>query len=437
MSMPVVALVGRPNVGKSTIFNRLIGERLSIVEDYPGVTRDRIYATGKWLGQEFRVIDTGGIEMTDEPLMEQVRHQADIAMEEADVIVFVTNMREGLTDADEAIAHRLHRTNKPVVLAVNKTDNPEQRQMIYDFYALGHGDPFPISGAHGTGLGDLLDAVVNFFPEKKEYDKEEDNIKFCFIGRPNVGKSSLVNAILQEERVIVSNIEGTTREAVDTHFTNADGRKFTMIDTAGIRKRGKIYENTEKYSVLRALSAIDRSNVVCVVLDAETGIREQDKKIAGYAYDAGKGIIIIVNKWDAVDKSDKKFEEFTKEIRAHFEYLSFAPILFVSAHTRQRLHKLPELLEMVYENSQRRIQSSVLNDVVMDAVAMNPTPTDKGRRLKIYYMTQVAVGPPTFVVFVNDVELMHFSYERFLQNQLRQSFYFEGTPIKLITRMRQ
>lgn len=435
--MPVVALVGRPNVGKSTIFNRLIGERLSIVEDYPGVTRDRIYATGKWLGQEFRVIDTGGIEMTDEPLMEQVRHQADIAMEEADVIIFVTNMREGLTDADEAIAHRLHRTNKPVILAVNKTDNPEQRQMIYDFYALGHGDPYPISGAHGTGLGDLLDSVVALFPTTDESDTEDGDIKFCFIGRPNVGKSSLVNAILQEERVIVSNIEGTTREAVDTHFTNAEGRQFTMIDTAGIRKRGKVYENTEKYSVLRALSAIDRSDVVCVVLDAETGIREQDKKIAGYAYDAGKGIIIIVNKWDAVDKSDKKFETLTKEIRAHFEYLSFAPILFVSAHTRQRLNKLPELLEMVYENSQRRIQSSVLNDVVMDAVAMNPTPTDKGRRLKIYYMTQVAVGPPTFVVFVNDVELMHFSYERFLQNQLRQSFYFEGTPIKLITRMRQ
>lgn len=437
MSMPTVALVGRPNVGKSTIFNRLVGERLSIVEDYPGVTRDRIYATGKWLGREFRVIDTGGIDMIDEPLMDQVRYQADIAMEEADVIVFLTSMQEGLTDADEAIAHRLHRTNKPVVLAVNKADNPEMRQMVYDFYALGHGDPYPISGSHGTGLGDLLDAVVSHFPTDLSEAEEEDVIKFCFIGRPNVGKSSLVNAILKEERVIVSNIEGTTREAVDTHFTDEEGTRYTMIDTAGIRKRGKVYENTEKYSVLRAMSAIERSDIVCLVLDAETGIREQDKKVAGYAYEAGKGMVILVNKWDAVDKSDKLFETFTKEIRAHFQYLTFAPILFVSAHTGQRLNKLPELLKTIYDNRYRRIQSSVLNDVLMDAVAMNPTPTDKGRRLKIYYLTQVAVNPPTFVAFVNDVELMHFSYERFLENQLRQSFYFEGTPIKLITRARQ
>jgi len=437
MSMPTVALVGRPNVGKSTIFNRLVGERLSIVEDYPGVTRDRIYATGKWLGREFRVIDTGGIDMIDEPLMDQVRYQADIAMEEADVIVFLTSMQEGLADADEAIAHRLHRTNKPVVLAVNKADNPEMRQMVYDFYALGHGDPYPISGSHGTGLGDLLDAVVSHFPTDLSEAEEEDVIKFCFIGRPNVGKSSLVNAILKEERVIVSNIEGTTREAVDTHFTDEEGTRYTMIDTAGIRKRGKVYENTEKYSVLRAMSAIERSDIVCLVLDAETGIREQDKKVAGYAYEAGKGMVILVNKWDAVDKSDKLFETFTKEIRAHFQYLTFAPILFVSAHTGQRLNKLPELLKTIYDNRHRRIQSSVLNDVLMDAVAMNPTPTDKGRRLKIYYLTQVAVNPPTFVAFVNDVELMHFSYERFLENQLRQSFYFEGTPIKLITRARQ
>lgn len=437
MSMPTVALVGRPNVGKSTIFNRLVGERLSIVEDYPGVTRDRIYATGKWLGREFRVIDTGGIDMIDEPLMDQVRYQADIAMEEADVIVFLTSMQEGLADADEAIAHRLHRTNKPVVLAVNKADKPEMRQMVYDFYALGHGDPYPISGSHGTGLGDLLDAVVSHFPTDLAEAEEEDVIKFCFIGRPNVGKSSLVNAILKEERVIVSNIEGTTREAVDTHFTDEEGTRYTMIDTAGIRKRGKVYENTEKYSVLRAMSAIERSDIVCLVLDAETGIREQDKKVAGYAYEAGKGMVILVNKWDAVDKSDKLFETFTKEIRAHFQYLTFAPILFVSAHTGQRLNKLPELLKTIYDNRHRRIQSSVLNDVLMDAVAMNPTPTDKGRRLKIYYLTQVAVNPPTFVAFVNDVELMHFSYERFLENQLRQSFYFEGTPIKLITRARQ
>lgn len=436
MSIPTIALVGRPNVGKSTVFNRLVGERVSIVEDYPGVTRDRIYANGKWLGREFRLIDTGGIEMNDEPLMDQVRYQADIAMDEADVIIFLTSIHEGVTDADEAIAHRLHRTKKPVILAVNKTDNPEQRQMIYDFYTLGHGDPFPVSGSHGTGFGDLLDAVLEKAPIEDNTENDDDVIKFCFIGRPNVGKSSLVNAILKEERVIVSNIEGTTREAVDTHFTHESGRRYTMIDTAGIRKRGKVYENTEKYSVLRAMSAIDRSNVVCMVLDAETGIREQDKKVAGYAYEAGKGIVIIVNKWDAIDKSDKQFEKFTKEIRAHFQYLAFAPILFVSAKTGQRLNKLPELLEMIFENQHRRIQSSVLNDVVMDAVAMNPTPTDKGKRLKIYYMTQVSVGPPTFVVFVNEVELMHFSYERFLENQLRQSFYFEGTPIRVITRAR-
>lgn len=434
--VPVVALVGRPNVGKSTIFNRLIGERLSIVEDQPGVTRDRIYATGKWIGKDYQLIDTGGIDMTDEPLMDQVRYQADIAMEEADVIVMVSSVREGVTNEDEAIAQRLHRTNKPIVLAINKADNPEQRQMIYDFYTLGLGDPIAVSGSHGTGIGDLLDAIVGLFPEDSEDKVEDNSIKFSFIGRPNVGKSSLVNAILDEERVIVSNIEGTTREAVDTKFTTSDGQEYTVIDTAGIRKRGKVWENTEKYSVMRALSAIDRSDVVCMVIDAETGIIEQDKRVAGYAYEAGKGIIIVVNKWDAVDKSDNKFEEFTKEVRKEFQYLSFAPILFVSAKTGQRLHRLPELISMIHENRNRRVQSSVLNNVLMDAVAMNPTPTDKGRRLKIYYMTQVAVNPPTFVVFVNDVELMHFSYERFLENQLRESFYFEGTPIHVITRTR-
>ncbi|HFI0462974.1 TPA: ribosome biogenesis GTPase Der [Streptococcus suis] len=437
MSIPTIALVGRPNVGKSTVFNRLVGERISIVEDYPGVTRDRIYATGKWLGQEFRLIDTGGIEMIDEPIMNQIRYQAEIAMEEADVIIFLTSAQEGVTDADEALSSILHRTKKPVVLAVNKTDNPEQRQEIWDFYALGQGEPYAVSGAHGTGFGDLLDQVMSLIPSDMAQEEDPDTIKFSFIGRPNVGKSSLVNAILKEQRVIVSDMEGTTREAVDTYFTNEDGRKFTMIDTAGIRKRGKVFENTEKYSVLRALSAIDRSDIVCLVIDAVTGIREQDKKVAGYAYEAGKGIIILVNKWDAVDKTDHLFESFTKEVRAHFQYLSFAPILFVSAHTGQRLNKLPELLEMIYDNRHRRVQSSVLNDVVMDAIAINPTPTDKGRRLKIYYMTQVAVNPPTFVTFVNDVELMHFSYERFLENQLRQAFYFEGTPIKIITRERQ
>lgn len=436
MEIPVVAIVGRPNVGKSTLFNRMVGERLSIVEDYEGVTRDRIYATASWLGREFRLIDTGGIDMTDEPLMQQIKYQAEIAMEEADVILFVVGSREGVTDADEAIAHYLHRSDKPVVLAVNKADNPEQRTTAYEFYSLGHGDPYPISSTHGTGTGDLLDRLLALLPEDGGEDDTQERIKFSFIGRPNVGKSSLVNAVLQEERVIVSKIEGTTREAVDTDFVSQTGRPFTMIDTAGIRKRGKVYENTEKYSVMRALSAIDRSDIVCLVLDAETGIREQDKKVAGYAFEANKGIVILVNKWDAVDKSDKLFETFTDDIRREFQYLSFAPILFVSAKTGQRLAKLPELIEEIYENRHRRIQSSLLNDVLMDAIAMNPTPTDKGRRLKIFYMTQVAVNPPTFVIFVNDPELMHFSYERFIENKMREAFYFDGTPLKLIIRER-
>ena len=436
MEIPVVAIVGRPNVGKSTLFNRMVGERLSIVEDYEGVTRDRIYATASWLGREFRLIDTGGIDMSDEPLMQQIKYQAEIAMEEADVILFVVGSREGVTDADEAIAHYLHRSEKPVVLAVNKADNPEQRALAYEFYSLGHGDPYPISSTHGTGTGDLLDRLLALLPEDSGEDDTQERIKFSFIGRPNVGKSSLVNAVLQEERVIVSNIEGTTREAVDTDFVSQTGRPFTMIDTAGIRKRGKVYENTEKYSVMRALSAIDRSDIVCLVLDAETGIREQDKKVAGYAFEANKGIIILVNKWDAVDKSDKLFETFTDDIRREFQYLPFAPILFVSAKTGQRLAKLPELIEEIYENRHRRIQSSLLNDVLMDAIAMNPTPTDKGRRLKIFYMTQVAVNPPTFVIFVNDPELMHFSYERFIENKMREAFYFDGTPLKLIVRER-
>ena len=435
--IPVLALVGRPNVGKSTIFNRLVGQRLSIVEDYPGVTRDRVYATGEWLGKEFRIIDTGGIEIDNQPLMKQIRYQAEIAIDEADVIVMLVDGRQGLTNEDEAIANMLLRTNKPIILAVNKTDNPEQRMDIFDFYSLGLGEPFPISGAHGTGLGDLLDEILAKFP-KDLADREQDNsIKFSFIGRPNVGKSSLVNAILNEERVIVSDIEGTTREAVDTKFLSSSGREFTMIDTAGIRKKGKVYENTEKYSVMRSLSAIDRSDVVCVVLDAETGIREQDKHVAGYAYEAGKGIVIVVNKWDAIDKDNSSFKEFTDKVRSEFRYLAFAPIVFVSAKTGQRLNQLPSLIEKIYDNRYRRIQSSLLNDLVMDAVATNPTPTDKGRRLKIYYMTQVATGPPTFVVFVNDTELMHFSYKRFLENQLREAFYFEGTPLHIISRERQ
>ena len=418
MANPVVAIVGRPNVGKSTVFNRIAGERISIVEDTPGVTRDRIYARSEWMGQAFNLIDTGGIDIGDEPFVTQITEQAGIAIDEADVIVFVTSVKEGVTDADEKVARILYKTDKPVILAVNKVDNPEVRSEIYDFYSLGFGDPVPISGTHGIGTGDLLDLIVKNFPEDAT-EEIDDSIKFSFIGRPNVGKSSLVNAILGENRVIVSNIEGTTRDAIDTKFTTEDGSVYTMIDTAGIRKKGKVYENTEKYSVLRAMQAIDRSDVVCVVLNAEEGIREQDKHVAGYAHDAGRGIVIVVNKWDTLKKDSYTMKEFESHIRNEFQYLSYAPIVFVSAKTHQRLNELPKLIKRVDENHSKRVSSAVLNDVIMDAIAHNPTPTDNGKRLRIYYATQVAVKPPTFVIFVNDPELMHFSYERFLENQLR------------------
>jgi GTP-binding protein len=436
MPNPVVAIVGRPNVGKSTIFNRIAGERISIVEDVPGVTRDRIYSSGEWLNRKFNIIDTGGIDIGDEPFLAQIREQAEIAIDEADVIIFMTNGRDGVTAADEEVAKILRRSNKPVVLAVNKIDNPEMRENIYDFYTLGFGEPYPISGTHGLGLGDLLDAVVAHFPKHEQEGYEEDVIKFCLIGRPNVGKSSLVNAILGEERVIVSDIAGTTRDAVDTHFTR-EGQEYVIIDTAGMRKRGKVYESTEKYSVLRALKAIERSDVVLVVLNAEEGIVEQDKKIAGYAHEAGRAVVIVVNKWDAIEKDDKTLIEFERKIRDHFQFLDYAPIVFVSAKTKQRLHKLLPTIQMVSENHAMRVQTNVLNEVIMDAVAMNPTPTHNGQRLKIYYATQVAVKPPTFVIFVNDPELMHFSYERFLENRIRDAFGFEGTPIKLIARPRK
>ena len=436
MANPVVAIVGRPNVGKSTVFNRIVGERISIVEDTPGVTRDRIYARSEWMGQAFNLIDTGGIDIGDEPFVTQITEQAEIAIDEADVIVFVTSVKEGVTDADEKVARILYKTDKPVVLAVNKVDNPEVRSEIYDFYSLGFGDPVPISGTHGIGTGDLLDLIVKNFPEDAT-EEIDDSIKFSFIGRPNVGKSSLVNAILGENRVIVSNIEGTTRDAIDTKFTTEDGSVYTMIDTAGIRKKGKVYENTEKYSVLRAMQAIDRSDVVCVVLNAEEGIREQDKHVAGYAHDAGRGIVIVVNKWDTLKKDSYTMKEFESHIRNEFQYLSYAPIVFVSAKTHQRLNELPKLIRRVDENHSKRVSSAVLNDVIMDAIAHNPTPTDNGKRLRIYYATQVAVKPPTFVIFVNDPELMHFSYERFLENQLRAAFDFEGTPLHLIERRRK
>ncbi|BAL62124.1 ribosome biogenesis GTPase Der [Melissococcus plutonius] len=436
MTNPTIAIVGRPNVGKSTIFNRIAGERISIVEDVPGVTRDRIYATGEWLGQAFSIIDTGGIDLGNEPFIEQIKQQAEIAIEEADVILFITSIREGITDADELVAKILYRSNKPVILAVNKADNPELRSEVYEFYSLGLGDPIPISGSHGLGIGDMLDEAINYFSQE-EIEEDEDIIKFSLIGRPNVGKSSLINAILGEERVIVSEIEGTTRDAIDTYFTSPNGQKFLMIDTAGMRKRGKVYENTEKYSVMRAMRAIERSDIVLMVLNAQEGIREQDKRVAGYAHEAGRGIIILVNKWDAVEKETNTLHEFEEEIRNEFQYLDYAPILFVSAKTKQRLNKLPALIEEVSMGQNLRIPSSLLNDVIMDAVAMNPTPTDKGKRLKIFYATQVAVKPPTFVVFVNEEELMHFSYTRFLENQIRKAFMFEGTPIKIIPRRRK
>lgn len=424
-----------PERRKSTIFNRIVGERVSIVEDIPGVTRDRIYSAGEWLNHEFNIIDTGGIDIGDEPFLTQIRQQAEVAIDEADVIIFMTNGRDGVTAADEEVAKILYRSKKPVVLAVNKVDNPEMRNDIYDFYALGFGEPFPISGTHGLGLGDLLDEAAKHFPKIEEEAYDDETIRFSLIGRPNVGKSSLVNALLGQERVIVSNVAGTTRDAVDTPYSK-DGQDYVIIDTAGMRKKGKVYESTEKYSVLRALRAIERSDVVLVVLDGEEGIIEQDKKIAGYAHDSGRAVIIVVNKWDAVKKDEKTMKAFEENIRAHFQFLDYAPIVFLSAKTKKRTQTLLPVINEVNESHSIRVQTNVLNDVIMDAVAMNPTPTHNGQRLKIFYATQVAVKPPTFVVFVNDPELMHFSYERFLKNRLRESFGFVGTPIRIISRAR-
>ncbi|ERG66567.1 MULTISPECIES: ribosome biogenesis GTPase Der [Exiguobacterium] len=435
MGIPAVAIVGRPNIGKSTIFNRIIGDRVSIVDDKPGVTRDRIYGTGEWLNRKFHLIDTGGIEVGDEPLLVQMRHQAELAIDEADVIVFMVNGREGITAADEEVANLLFRSNKPVVLAVNKVDNFEMRELMYEFYSLGFGDPFPISGTHGLGLGDLLDKVLDMAPDKDDYEYNEEVIQFSLIGRPNVGKSSLTNAILGEERVIVSDIAGTTRDAIDTPFTR-DGQEYVIIDTAGMRKRGKVYESTERYSVMRAQKAIERSNVVLVVIDGEEGIIEQDKRVAGLAHEAGKAIVLVVNKWDAVDKDDKTMKKMEEKIRKEFLFLDYAPIVFLSALTSKRLQTLLPVVKEVADSHRRRISTSVLNDVIVDAVAMNPTPTDKGQRLKINYATQVAIEPPTFVLFVNDPELLHFSYKRYLDNQIRRAFDFTGTPIHIVARQK-
>lgn len=434
MPKPVIAIVGRPNVGKSTIFNRIIGERVAIVEDIPGVTRDRIYGSSEWLNQPFDIIDTGGIDIGGEPLLQQMREQAEIAICEADVILFLVNGKEGITTADEEVAKLLFRSKKPVVLAVNKIDHVKQRQNIYEFYSLGFGDPIPVSGAHGFGIGDMLDELINHFPKAVEEEEYDDHvIRFSVIGRPNVGKSSLVNAFLGEERVIVSDIPGTTRDAIDSTFTK-NGQEYVIIDTAGMRKRGKVYETTEKYSVLRAMRAIERSDVVLVVLNAEEGIIEQDKKIAGYAHDAGRAVIIVVNKWDAIRKDQKTMQTFEQNVRDHFQFINYAPILFVSAKTKQRLHTVLPMVQTVADNHALRIRTNVVNDVIMDAIHMNPAPTNKGKRLKINYATQAGVKPPTFILFVNDPELFHFSYRRFLENRLRETFGFKGTPIRIIAR---
>ena len=427
-----VAIVGRPNVGKSTIFNRLIGERKSIVDDTPGVTRDRIYGTVEWLTQSFHIIDTGGIQIEDQPFSEEINMQVDIAIEEADVIIFITSAKEGVMTDDMAIARKLQKSNKPVVLAVNKADNQELQMAVYEFYSLGLGDPMTISGAHGIGLGDLLDKVIELMP-KKELKPYEGITSFCVIGRPNVGKSSLVNAILKEDRVIVSNIEGTTRDAIDTPF-KVDDKEYMIIDTAGIRKRGKIYENIEKYSILRAMNAIERSNVILFVIDGELGIREQDKHVAGLAHEAGKGVIIVYNKWDTVDKDEKTMNAIEKEIRAQFVYLDYAPIAFTSALTHSKVNKLIPLIDEVHDSCCMRIMTNVLNDVILDAQMMNPPKPHLGKQLKIYYASQVSVEPPTIVLFVNDPELLHFSYSRYIENKLREAFGFVGTPIRIIAR---
>lgn len=430
----VVAIVGRANVGKSTIFNRIVGERVSIVEDVAGVTRDRIYARASWLTREFRLIDTGGIELEDASFTAQIKMQAEIAIEEADVIIFVVNGREGILKEDEYVARLLQKSKKPIILAVNKIDDTAFKDHIYEFYALGVGDPIAISGSHGIGIGDLLDEIIKQMPGEED-DSEHEDIRFSIIGRPNVGKSSLTNAILGEERVIVSSIEGTTRDAIDTAFEK-DGQKYTVVDTAGMRKKGKVYENVEKYSILRALSSIEKSDVILVVIDGDAGVIEQDKHVAGYAHEAGKGVILVVNKWDLVDKDEKTMQKKEKELRTQFKYLDYVRIIFISAKTSQRVNQLFPLIQEAYQNSHKRIKTSVLNDVLIDAQAMNPTTTFNGGRLKIYYANQVSVCPPTFVLFVNDPLYMHFSYKRYLENRLRDSFGFEGTPIHIICRKR-
>lgn len=436
MGKPIVAIVGRPNVGKSTLFNIFANSRISIVEDTPGVTRDRLYADTEWLDNEFMMVDTGGIEiMNTDKIAVSIRQQAQIAIAEADVILFVCDARAGITHEDAEVAKMLRQSKKPIVLAINKADSPKQEMEIFEFYNLGIGEPIPVSAANHLGLGDLLDAVVEKFPETSAYgeDGNEDEIKVALIGRPNVGKSSIFNTLVGEERSIVSDVAGTTRDAIDTPVIR-EGQKFLFIDTAGMRRKARIDEPIEKYSIIRSLRAVDRSDVVLMVIDAIDGVTEQDKKIAGYAHEAGKGIVLVVNKWDLYDKDNTSTLRYTENLRRELVFMQYAPVVFVSAMTKQRIHSLPEVIHYVAEQNAMRISTSVLNQVVEDAIAINPPPTEKGQRLKILYATQVKIKPPTFVIFVNEPEIMHFSYQRYLENKLREAFGFEGTPLQMIIR---
>jgi GTP-binding protein len=438
LSKPVVAIVGRPNVGKSTLFNVIAGDTISIVKDTPGVTRDRIYADCTWLNMNFTLIDTGGIEPdSSDIILSQMREQAEIAIATADVIVFIVDVRQGLVDADSKVADMLRKSHKPVILAVNKVDSLAKfGNDVYEFYNLGIGDPIPVSGASRLGIGDLLDEVVKHFDASQMEEEEDDRPRIAVVGKPNVGKSSLINKLLGENRVIVSNIAGTTRDAVDTEIIH-NGVPYVFIDTAGLRRKNKIKEDLERYSIIRTVTAVDRADVVIIVIDAKEGITEQDAKIAGIAHERGKGIIVAVNKWDAIEKNDKTIYQYTNKLKETLSFMPYAEYIFISAETGQRLPKLFELIDAVRQNQNMRVATGVLNEIVSEAVAMQQPPSDKGKRLKIYYVTQVAVKPPTFVVFVNDKELMHFSYTRYIENQIRNAFGFRGTSLKFIIRERK
>ena len=438
MSKPVVAIVGRPNVGKSTLFNVLAGGMISIVKDTPGVTRDRIYADVNWLDKDFTLIDTGGIEPESKDIiLSQMREQAQIAIDTADVIIFITDVRQGLVDSDSKVADMLRRSGKPVVLVVNKVDNFDKFMPdVYEFYNLGIGDPVPISAASRLGIGDMLDQVAEHFPEHGREEEEDERPRIAIVGKPNVGKSSIINKLLGEQRVIVSDIAGTTRDAIDTDIVY-NGKEYVFIDTAGLRRKNKIKEELERYSIIRTVTAVERADVVLIVIDATEGVTEQDAKIAGIAHKRGKGIIIVVNKWDAIEKNDKTMREYDSEVRRVLSFMPYAEIMYVSAETGQRLNKLYDKIDMVIENQTLRIATGVLNEIMAEAVAMQQPPSDKGKRLKLYYITQVAVKPPTFVIFVNDKELMHFSYTRYLENKIREAFGFRGTSLKFFVRERK